>query len=176
MRKTAKPPAKVPDLFHSKLVVVFCGLAARRRSAAPKQYYADDGNRFWSVLATTNLTPRHLAPSEYQLLPTFGIGLTDIIKTPRGKDVELRFGVVDRAGLHARILKFQPRFLCFNGKQAAQEFYDLATIDYGIQADPIDSTNVFVAPATSPAAGEDWDQGLWEDLAERLLRIRGPVG
>jgi len=176
MPKAATPPAKLADLFRPKLVIVFCGIAARRRSAAPKRYYADPGDHFWSVLAATHLTPRRLAPSEYALLPTFGIGLTDIIKTQPGNDPEFKYGLVDRAGLRARILEHQPRFLCFNGKPAAQEFYGVDTIAFGIQAEPIDATNVFVAPATGGAVRAQWDEGLWEDLAERVRRIRGPLG
>jgi TDG/mug DNA glycosylase family protein len=64
------------DLLQPNLLVVFCGTAAGSRSATLKEYYAGRGNRFWEVLATTKLTPRQLAPSEYGLLPTYGIGLT----------------------------------------------------------------------------------------------------
>jgi len=173
MPKARTSPGKPADLFVPKLVVVFCGIAARRRSAAPRQYYADPGNHFWAVLADTQLTPRRLAPTEYGLLPSFGIGLTDIIRTRPGRAAGLRFGVLDRAGLRAKILEHQPRFFCFNGKPAAQEFYGEDTLEYGIQPEPIDSTNVCVAPAT---AGAGWDPVWWEDLAERVLRIRGPGG
>jgi len=176
MPKATKPPAKAPDLFRPKLIVVFCGLAVRRRPAALKQYYGDPGNRFWSVLAATNLTPRRLAPTEFRLLASFGVGLTDLIKTQAGDETELKFGLVDRAGLRAKILAYQPRFFCFNGKPAAQEFYASDTLAYGIQPEPVDSTNMCVLPSTSGAAGGEWDQGPWDDLAERVRRIRGPVG
>jgi TDG/mug DNA glycosylase family protein len=175
MRKAAARPGKLNDLFQPKLIVVFCATAARRRSAAPKQHYADPGNRFWSILADTGLTPRRLAPTESPLLPTFGIGLTDLLRTKPGDDTPLRFGVVDRMGLRTKVLEHQPRFLCFNGTAAAHEFYGIDTIGFGIQGEPIDATNIFVAPSTSPAAWDEWDQRMWEDLAERVLRIRGPV-
>jgi len=176
MRHRAARPPKLEDLFHTNLIVVFCGTAAGRRSAALKQYYAGRGNRFWAVLATTGLTPRRLAPSEYRLLPSFGIGLTDLVKSQSGSDAGIRFGLVDRAGLRAKVLEHQPRFLCFNGKRAAQEFYNVDAVDFGIQAEPIDATNVFVAPSTSGAARGAWDQSVWQDLAERVIRIRGPLG
>src|SRR5262245_26395543 len=175
MPKAATPPVNHADLFGPKLVVVVCGHAVRRRPAAPKQYYSDAGNLFWSVLAATRLTPRRLTPADYKLLPGFGIGLTDIFKTQPGNDAALRFGLVDRAGLRTKILEYQPRFLCFNGRQAAQEFYGTDTVAYGMQGDPIDSTNVYVAPSTSASARGQWDEGVWQDLAERILRIRGPL-
>jgi len=175
MPKRATPSANPAELFRPKLIVVFCGHATRRRPAALKQYYGDAGNHFWSVLAATNLTPRRLAPADFKLLPTFGIGLTDIFKTEEAAEAELRFGLVGRTSLRTKILEYQPRFLCFNGKQAAQEFYGTEAISYGMQADPIDSTNLYVAPSTSGAARGEWDEGLWHDLAERILRIRGPV-
>ena len=120
------------DLFGPNLLIVFCGTAAGKRSAALKQYYAGRGNRFWDILAATKLTPRQLAPSEYRLLPIFGIGLTDIVKGHVGSDVGITFRSADRARLRAKLLDYEPRYLCFNGKRAAQEFFGTKAIAYGV--------------------------------------------
>jgi TDG/mug DNA glycosylase family protein len=97
----------------------------------------------WAVLAATGLTPRRLAPSEYLLLPSFGIGLTDLVKSQSGSDAGIRFGL-ERARLRAKVLEYQPRLLC--------------------------------APSTSGAARGAWDEIVWQDRAERVIRIRGPLG
>ncbi|MBE0528785.1 MAG: mismatch-specific DNA-glycosylase, partial [Thermoleophilia bacterium] len=81
--------AVLADVLAPGLSVVFCGTAASARSAAVMQYYAGRGNKFWRILDQTGLTPRLLSPSEYRLLPEFGIGLTDIVKGQSGADKDI---------------------------------------------------------------------------------------
>jgi len=154
------------DLLHPNLLVVFCGTAAGKRSAALKQYYAGRGNRFWPILAETKLTPRLLAPSEYRLLPSFGIGLTDFAKGQAGNDADIAFASPYREQLQAKVLQYQPQFLCFNGKRAAQEFYATKAVTFGLQPEPVGFTKVFVAPSTSGAAQRAWDKRIWKKLAD----------
>jgi len=156
------------DLLRPNLLVVFCGTAAGHRSAALGQYYAGRGNRFWSVLAKTRLTPRQLAPSEYRLLPTFGIGLTDIAKGQSGNDVDITFRTADRQALRAKIEAHQPLVLCFNGKRSAREFFGSAEVDYGLHRERIGATSLFVVPSTSGAARASWDERPWRNLAARV--------
>src|SRR3954464_11234255 len=79
----------LPDVLVPGLKLVFCGTAPSPTSAARGAYYAGPGNRFWDILAETGLTPRRLAPEEYGLLPQFGIGLTDIVKSQSGVDADI---------------------------------------------------------------------------------------
>ena len=51
--------------------------------------YAGPGNRFWSILHETGLTPRLLLPQEFRDLPRYGIGLTDVAKLASGSDSSL---------------------------------------------------------------------------------------
>ena len=161
------------DLLAPKLRVVFCGTAAGARSAALGQYYAGRGNRFWDILAATGLTPRLLVPSEHHLLPTFRIGLTDIAKHQSGNDVDIDFRPADAAALRAKILRYQPRLLCFNGKRAAREFLGRHTVDYGSHDEAVGVTSLFVAPSTSGAARASWDASIWHDLARQARRLDG---
>jgi TDG/mug DNA glycosylase family protein len=64
--------------------------------------------------------------------------------------------------------KYQPRFLCFNGKKAAQGFFDVKRVKYGLQEARIGETRIFVAPSTSAAAGRWWDIEYWKVLAELI--------
>src|ERR1700733_13725554 len=87
-RSPARPPI-LPDLLRPGLAVVFCGTAPGRASAAAGHYYAHPQNKFWRALHAIGLTPRLLAPAEYNELPRYGIGLTDIAKYVSGQDNQL---------------------------------------------------------------------------------------
>lgn len=156
------------DLLARRLALVICGTAAGERSAQVGQYYAGPGNRFWRTLAETGLTPRELSPAEYPLLIQRGIGLTDLAKHQAGADRHIRFGRAQADSLRAKIALHQPRYLCFNGKRAAQEFYGVRDIQYGVQAQRIGKTVLYVAPSTSGAANATWDISIWADLARRV--------
>lgn len=162
------------DVLTDGLALVVCGSAVGARSAAVGRYYAGPGNKFWRTLCRVGLTPRQLDPSEYRLLPQFGIGLTDLVKSQSGSDAAIRFEEADRERLQATIHRYRPRYLCFNGKRAAQAFFERKKLSYGLQDVPIEGTAVFVAPSTSTAANGVWDLARWQELAD-LVRSRQPV-
>ncbi|WP_422392985.1 G/U mismatch-specific DNA glycosylase [Moorella humiferrea] len=76
----------LPDVIKPGLKVIFCGMAAGNRSATIGSYYAGRGNQFWAVLYRIGLTPRQLQPREYRSLLSYGIGLTDLVKSVSGND------------------------------------------------------------------------------------------
>lgn len=160
---------KLPELLRSGLDLVVCGTASSSESARRRQYYAGPGNRFWSVLSETGLTPRLLHPSEFPLLLDYGVGLTDIVKDQAGVDIEIDFGDSGTT-LRERLAPYAPRYLCFNGKRAAQEALGRKSVDYGLQDELFGSTRLFVATSTSAAARRWWDSGVWEELAERVAK------
>jgi TDG/mug DNA glycosylase family protein len=163
------------DVLAPGLRLVVCGSAAGHRSARLRQYYAGPGNKFWRTLAEVALTPRRLAPAEFALLPCWGIGLTDLVQDQSGGDADLDFARAGRAELREKILRLEPRLLCFNGKRAAQEFLGRKRVDYGLQRERIGRTRLFVAPSTSGAASGAWDAAQWRRLAKlagRATRAR----
>ena len=162
--------SKLHDLLKRGLDLAICGTAASSESARRGQYYAGPGNRFWSVLAETRLTPRLLDPCEFPLLLDFGIGLTDIVKDQDGMDSEIDFKDAGTL-LRARVAPYAPRYLCFNGKRAAREALGADRIEYGIQEELFGPTRLFVAPSTSAAARRWWDGEVWNVLA-KLVRGR----
>ena len=164
------------DLLTQDLTLVVCGSAAGRRSAELKQYYAGPGNKFWRTLAQVGLTPRELSPSEYELLLTFGIGLTDVVKGQSGSDRELDFSGAHPEVLRNKVLEYRPRYLCFNGKRAAREFLGRKQVSYGLQPESIAETGLFVAPSTSGAANASWDLSVWQQLADLVLARPAPEG
>jgi double-stranded uracil-DNA glycosylase len=158
------------DFLQDGLKLVFCGTAAGSVSAHVGHYYAGPGNKFWSTLAELDLTPRRLAPSEANLLPDFGIGLTDLVKGQAGADSSIQFDGAGAEALRQKMLAFQPDVLCFNGKRAAKEFFGAKTVQYGLQSSRIGATRLFVAPSTSAAANGAWDISQWRELAD-LVRV-----
>ena len=160
----------LPDVLADDLRLVVCGSAPGTRSAALRQYYAGPGNKFWPTLAAVGLTPRRYAPAEYASLLAEGIGLTDIVKDQSGSDAALDFARADRDGLRAKILRHRPGVLCFNGKRAAQTFFQ-RPVAYGLQAEPLGATRLFVAPSTSGRAGVFWDPSVWADLAALVRAV-----
>ena len=158
----------LPDTLEPGLKVVFIGTAASRRSAAIGAPYAGPGNRFWEVLHEAGFTSRRLEPQEFRTLPQHGIGLTGMAPERVGNDDILRPGDFDPDGVRAKIERYAPRVAAFVGKRAAQEFLGRTGLDYGLQADCVGETAVFVLPSTSGAARRYWDPAPWHALRAYL--------
>jgi len=156
----------LPDVLQYNLDIVFCGTAAGETSAKLQMYYAGPGNKFWRTLGEVGLTPRVLTPREFPDLPKHGLGLTDLVKDASGMDNEIDFRTKGSKAFRDKIIKFQPKVLCFNGKRAAQEFLS-RSVHYGVQPEQIGNTRLFVAPSTSGAANRFWDIKWWEELARQ---------
>ena len=154
----------LPDLLQPGLALVFCGTAAGRRSADEGAYYAHPGNLFWRALHAVELTPRLFAPAEFPLLPTLGIGLTDLAKHHVGNDDELPRDAFDVVALRQRIERHAPRVLAFTSKAAARAALGRAT-SYGLQPEYFGTTQLFVLPSPSGQARGHWDLSPWHALA-----------
>lgn len=158
-------PEILPDMLRPGLRIVFCGTAAGTASAKAKAYYAGPGNSFWATLHATRLTPMQLSPAEFERLPEFGIGLTDICKVLYGSDVEVGTVEFDIAGLQTRVAEAEPANLAFNGKNAARGALE-RDVDFGPQPERIGGATVWVLPSTSGAARRYWDVAPWRELAQ----------
>jgi TDG/mug DNA glycosylase family protein len=165
------------DVLKKGLSIVFCGTAAGNKSAELAQYYAGPGNKFYPILAEIGLTPRRLDPSEFKTLPEYGIGLTDLVKMASGNDNVLKSAHFDVQSFTEKILSYQPKVLCFNGKKAASVFFGLrktSSISFGFQhSKTIGNTKIFVAPSTSGAANGYWDKEVWQQLPKLLNGLKG---
>ena len=163
------------DLLATGLKVVVCGTAASRVSASRGHYYAGPGNKFWHVLHEIGLTDRRLKPEEYRQLLSFGIGLTDVVKEQSGSDNEIDFAQASPQDVRSKIKKYAPGILAFNGKKAAQVFLGQKRVSYGLQAERIGATQLFIAPSTSGAANRLWNVDHWYELAG-WVGARGTIG
>lgn len=157
----------LPDLLKCDLDIVFCGTAAGNKSAERKAYYAGAGNLFYPTLASCAFTPRILKPHEFPDLLNYNIGLTDLAKHHFGMDKDLKQEHYDTKNFEEKILMFQPKVVCFNGKEAAKVYFDLKStkqVNYGLQNVLIGKTKLYVAPSTSLQAIAYWDESIWQQL------------
>ena len=156
----------LPDVLDYNLNIVFCGMAASKKSKELQAYYAGPGNKFYKTLNTINLTNEVIIPKAYKELLNYNIGLTDICKTDYGNDDELNSQKYDPSGLLTKITKYQPRMLCFNGKMASKVYFNTKNVNYGLQKQTIGKTKLFIAPSTSGAANGFWNLSIWKQLAD----------
>ena len=158
----------LPDVLAPGLRILFCGSAAGSASARAGAYYAGPGNRFWPVLHRVGLTPREIAPAGFRAVLRFGIGLTDICKRESGPDAALSGAADDAPALAAKVARWRPRILAFNGKRAAGVFFGAPTaaLAFGRQERTAGPAAVYVLPSTSAAARRWWDERVWRALAE----------
>ncbi len=136
------------------LDIVFVGINPGEQSARIGHYYGNPRNPFWRLLHEAGLTPRRLRPAEDHLLPSFGLGITDIVKRPtRGAgDLARRDFRRGRAALEAKLRWARPRIVCFNGKIGfVQYFAPRSFRRFGRQPVSIGGSRIFVMPSTSPA-------------------------
>jgi TDG/mug DNA glycosylase family protein len=151
------------DVFQSKLKVVFCGTAAGNRSAQKHAYYAGPGNAFWRTLQEVGFTPSLVSPEAYVSIAKYGLGLTDLAKNAFGLDSRLQIKDFRKCRLMKNIKKYQPQFLAFIGKKAAEEFLG-KSVQYGVQKQSIGATRLFVLPSPSANAKKYWDINYWTKL------------
>lgn len=142
----------LPDILAPALGVVFVGSNPSIRAGQTGHYYAHPGNRFYPLLYEVGLTSRLLRPNEDHLLPTFGIGLTDLHSRPsrRADDVPRATYIAGRAAIVAKIAGYRPRWLCCNGGLVYRNLTgDRAPLHYGPQDAMVADVPVFVVPSTS---------------------------
>lgn len=155
----------IADVLEPGLRVVFCGTALSSASNRAGAYYAGPGNKFWPTLHEVGLTPRRLRAAEYERLPGFGIGLTDLCKTRSGSDAQIGDRRFDPNRLVSQLDRYRPEWIAFNGKKAAQIALGRRPIEFGVQPETLGSVKVFALPSTSGAASGSWNIERWRELA-----------
>jgi len=142
----------LPDILVPGLALVFIGSNPSIRASETGHYYAHPGNRFYPLLFAAGLTPRRLMPEEDMLLPTFGIGMTDLHERPSRRADEVPDAVY-RAGrerIVTLLTRYQPRWLCCNGARVYQNLTGApGPVHYGAREETIAGCRLFVVPSTS---------------------------
>jgi TDG/mug DNA glycosylase family protein len=164
----------LPDILGPNIDVVFCGTAVATASATRGHYYAGRANKFWEFLHVTGLTPERLQPEDDVRLPTFGLGLTDLVKhVAQSHDRDLDFSTTP--DLERRLASHRPTWVAFNGLNAAKKaakVFGQPKPRYGVQDWTVGDARVFVLTNSSGASATPaWDGRAhkidwWHDLAE----------
>lgn len=133
------------------LSVLFVGINPSLRSAEVGHNFARPGNRFWPTLHAAGFTPRRLSPDEDGLLPSFGIGLVNLVSRPtRSADElavdELRAGAVD---LEDTVRAWMPRLVAVVGVVAYRMAFGRPRASMGLQDELVGGRPVWVLPNPS---------------------------
>ena len=133
------------------LRVLFVGINPSLRSAEVGHHFARPGNRFWPTLHAAGFTSRQLTPYEDALLPSFGIGVTNIVPRATRAAAELSTDEL-RAGavvLEGTVHEWSPRLVAMVGVVAYRVAFERAHANIGLQAEEIGGRPVWVLPNTS---------------------------
>lgn len=141
----------LPDIVADDLLVLFCGINPGMRSAESGHNFARPGNRFWPALHGAGFTPRRLAPEEDGLLPSFGLGITNLVDRPTRAaseltPEELRAGA---AGLERLVRRHRPAVVAIVGIGAYRAGFGRPRAAIGLQPEPVAGVPAWVLPNTS---------------------------
>lgn len=144
----------LPDILAPALKVVFCGTAVSDESAARGHYYSKPSNAFWQLLHHAGFTSRQLLPEEDHVLPSLGIGMTDLVKqVAQSHDRNLDYSGGRSVAAHIELAA--PEWVAFNGKTAARAAAKILghpnPAGLGIAEFGIGASGVFVLPSSSAA-------------------------
>jgi TDG/mug DNA glycosylase family protein len=141
----------IDDVVGPGLRVLFCGINPGLYSGATGWHFARPGNRFWRSLHLAGFTDRMLDPSEQELLLSFGLGITNLVRrTTASADeldaAELRAG---RRRVRALVERWAPAWLAVVGISAYRTAFHAPGAVVGRQDLVVGTTRVWVLPNTS---------------------------
>jgi double-stranded uracil-DNA glycosylase len=161
---------QVPDVLGRGLKVVFVGINPGLYSAAVGHHFARPGNRFWKALHLGAFTDRVLDPSEDRNLPSYGVGITNLVDRASAaaselSSRELRDGAVT---LERKIRRFRPAAVAVLGVTAYRAAFDRKDAALGRQPEYLAGAALWVLPNPS---GLNAHHQL-DDLAARFAELR----
>jgi TDG/mug DNA glycosylase family protein len=104
----------LPDILAPDLRVVIVGTISARHRRERDHYYAGVGNAFWLLVHESGLVPARLTPEQDEQLPSYGVGLTDLVWTAAGEP--------DLPDLVATLTRTAPRAVAFVSRTAATSY------------------------------------------------------
>jgi TDG/mug DNA glycosylase family protein len=150
---------------------VFAGIAVQCRPSRFAHYYAGPGNQFWRLLHESGLVPDRLGPADDHLLPSFGFGLTDLLRDPDTDEYLI-------GEFHDKIARCRPDVVAFTSKAAASSYAralgERMPRGYGEAPWDVAGSAAFVLPGPSGANNGmplPVRTALWRDLADHLVAL-----
>ncbi|MGP3956408.1 G/U mismatch-specific DNA glycosylase [Nonomuraea sp. 3N208] len=141
----------IDDVLGPSLDVLFCGINPGLLSEATGHHFARPGNRFWPALHLSGFTPRLLVPAEQHLLPSYGLGITNIVPRASAKASELtREELVEGgAALALKVAQAGPKVLAVLGVSAYRTAFLRPKARVGPQGETVGGARVWVLPNPS---------------------------
>lgn len=160
----------IPDVVPPEGGVLFCGINPGLYSAATGWHFARPGNRFWPALHRSGFTDRLLHPSEQDLLPSYGAGITNLAARATAQAAELTAEELREGGalLEKFVAEHRPRIVAVLGVTAFRTAFGRPKVKIGPQEEHLAGATLWILPNPSglnahytPAA-----------LAEEFRRLR----
>lgn len=167
------------DIIPPRARVLFVGYNPGRHSAAAGHHFAGPANHFWTLLHQAGFTDRLLRPEEDGLLPTYRLGVTNLVArmTPGSADLSWQELLEGGERLRAKVARYQPRILCLLGKDIYRAYTRLPRsrkVAWGFQPESqVPGTREFVMPNPSPRSTIPFTERL---RLFRLLREAAQAG
>lgn len=144
---------RLRDVLAPDLDVVFCGINPGLYSTAVGHHFARPGNRFWPTLFAAGFTPRLFTGFDDHELPSFGLGITNLVARTTATADELTADEL-RAGGHAvrrKIRRLAPRYFAVVGLTAYRIAFDQPLASIGLQPEDrsLGSTSLWLLPNPS---------------------------
>lgn len=160
----------MPDVVGDGLEVLFCGINPGLMTAATGHHFARPGNRFWPVLHLSGFTPRLMKPSEQGELPSYGLGITNVVARATARADELSAQEYREGGrlLSAKVERLRPGWLAVVGVTAYRAAFEDRKAVIGPQERTIGDTRVWVLPNPS-GLNAHWTAAT---MAEEFGRLR----
>ncbi|MFE7652490.1 G/U mismatch-specific DNA glycosylase [Streptomyces bottropensis] len=160
----------MPDVTADGLRVLFCGINPGLMTAASGHHFARPGNRFWPVLHLSGFTPRLLKPSAQGELPSYGLGITNVVARATARADELTAQEYVEGGrlLTAKVERLRPRWLAVVGVSAYRAAFGDRKAAVGPQERTIGTSRVWVLPNPS-GLNAHWTAAT---MAEEFRRLR----
>ena len=101
------------------------------------------------------------------MLPTFGIGLTDLAKKHAGTELPHTRRRIRHRRVHAAHPGRRPQSRGFQWQEAVAIFFGRKTADisFGLRDERIGTSAIFVLPSTSGTACSYWKPEYWAGIA-----------
>ena len=152
---------ELADILVPGLDVIIVGFNPSLISWDKGHHYANPVNNFYRLLFQAGLTPHLLKPEEDATLPQYGIGSTNfVIDQPSANETAVPAAVyrASRVGLEAKIARYGPKVVSFNGLKLYDYYFGRKLPHLGLQSETIAGRPLFVTPSSSGAANKYFEE------------------
>ena len=167
---TGSLPDLLPGPDDPPTRVLFCGINPGMVSAATGHHFARPGNRFWPVLHLAGFTPTLLRPDQQSLLPSLGLGLTNLVARATARADQLTAEELTTGGerLVELTASVRPAWLAVVGVTAYRVAFAEPGAAIGRQTGRLGDSGIWVLPNPS-GLNAHWPLAA---MAEEYARLR----